>query len=337
MLEIIKMKKTLITSLLFVALALNGQDRFQVDDDFWNNFLYEIDGTSNGYIYETDYNQITGEYDNWEYIPKEVSVNFLPEFDSQLLHHNYFGLKCPEIFNTPRALRLNPETQEGRVVWNQGKHYCPKATFYSVPSNNFVFSEPYYSDVFIELIQYNQYLKRAEHVYSIEITKYFENSDDRTKHTIIISQDTSVSNIQHHLDFLRIFHDPKYLINSVELSTDKNKQHSIISHIGDIEQTFLFDTGASITTLPNFKKNRFISENIVTETTRQMNLVNASGNSSHYNVYTTDLLIGEILFENIEVVFTEGRSLLGMNVISKMKDWKITEEKSVYFLKFRKD
>lgn len=330
------------------------------------NYKYRIKGESKR-LKLYDYNDQTRKYELDEVVNVNLSFRLEPwiDWDGNFSEEYIGSVNSDSYFYNPSGVHYSLIRQYGEVFldtggwnnggWNNRPPFAGDTAFRLVS----IFDDGYelgqepgsalYSRIEISKVRYfdvdgpmrervpdmsrfTDYISRID---VFEVTYVLKNR----LLEFYIFQDTSVTNAENQkrevLEFRKIMNiQPPEKSSSVQLTTDANNQHSLVGKFGDINQRFLFDTGASITTVPKAYLGLFIENTLVRSTSKKINLTNASGNSEIYPVYLADIEIGAQIFKNSEIVFTNGKSLLGMNIISQMSNWQIVSKGSEYFLNF---
>lgn len=121
------------------------------------------------------------------------------------------------------------------------------------------------------------------------------------------------------------------LFETVSLEPTSTDQFYITPKINGVnEYKMLFDTGASICTMSDSHQETFLMLGLVKETGQTIELVNADGVKSVKNIYICDMTIGAKNIEGIQIVFTSGTPLFGMNVLNQMDDWRIVGDNLIF-------
>ena len=121
------------------------------------------------------------------------------------------------------------------------------------------------------------------------------------------------------------------LYETVSLESTSTDQFYITPKINGVnEYKMLFDTGASICTMSDSHQETFLMLGLVKETGQTIELVNADGVKSVKNIYICDMTIGAKNIEGIQIVFTSGTPLFGMNVLNQMDDWRIDGDNLIF-------
>lgn len=121
------------------------------------------------------------------------------------------------------------------------------------------------------------------------------------------------------------------LYSTVALKKDLNGQFWLSPMIdGKYKYEMMFDTGASLTTLSNSHKATFIDLGITKPTGEYVTVTTADGSSSRNQIFLCDIKLGERMIENVEIIYTGGTPLFGMNITKTLKDWKIQGSNLIY-------
>lgn len=121
------------------------------------------------------------------------------------------------------------------------------------------------------------------------------------------------------------------LYSRIPLEVDANNQFWISPKIdGTIEYKMMFDTGASLTTVSNKYKETFLELGIIRRTRRFVSMETADGSIIQTEIFYCNFELGGKIYPDIEVVFTDGTSLFGMNITSQLNGWRIQGSDLIY-------